>query len=212
LSVDILKVVEKLGVTVGFTMSSDIIWTFLESHITSRQIQLTLASGLTIPIIKSIREIGSNSCSVTSQNFGCFCREENFVLVWEDSMEALLSHAAELEQTLIQQMFDAPDAAQATSMPRPRASRYASLYVQKNDSTGTLPMAPAVLEKLDRIQAAIDQEDSAGKVYDPEKAKDNDLERPFLLGHGIMISLAIILVIVVEMACVAKVWSRPNPI
>jgi hypothetical protein len=212
LNADVLKAAEKLGVAFAITISSEIIWSLLENHLTPRQTQLTFASGLSIPIVKSIRDIGSESCSVTSINFCCFCREENFALVWEDSLEAILSHGAELERVLFQQILDGPEAGPATTIPPPRASGHASLYAPKNDLTGTLPLNPAVLEKLDVIQAALDQEDSAGKMYDPEKAKHDDLDRPFLLGHGIMVSLAIILVIVVEMACVAKVCSLLNVI
>jgi hypothetical protein len=65
---------------------------------------------------------------------------------------------------------------------------------------------PAMNEKLEVINAAIDKEDNEHKHYDPEKG-DKDLERPFLLTHAFVIGLAMILVVVVEMACVAKVIS-----
>ena len=43
------------------------------------------------------------------------------------------------------------------------------------------------------------------KLYDPERDGTGVPTRPFLLTHAVMIGLAMALVVVVEMACVAKV-------
>lgn len=69
----------------------------------------------------------------------------------------------------------------------------------------TSPGDPIVNEKVGVIQAAIEQEEMGDKVYDPEKDVN---ERPFLLIHACVIGLAMILVVVVEMACVAKLLQE----
>ena len=67
---------------------------------------------------------------------------------------------------------------------------------------------PATNEKLGIVHAALEKEELGNKHYDPEKQKDEDFQRPFLLTHAITIGLAMILVVVVEMACVAKLLTE----
>jgi hypothetical protein len=71
-----------------------------------------------------------------------------------------------------------------------------------------MQMDPATNEKLGIVQAALEKEELGNKHYDPEKQKDEDFERPFLLTHAIMVGLAMVLVVVVEMACVAKLLTE----
>ena len=68
---------------------------------------------------------------------------------------------------------------------------------------------PVTNEKISAIQTAIELEEQGDKVFDPEKDGDEAPPRPFLLTHAIIIGLAMVLVIVVEMACFAKVggWN-----
>jgi hypothetical protein len=54
----------------------------------------------------------------------------------------------------------------------------------------------------------LEKEERGNRHYDPEKQKDEDFQRPFLLTHAITIGLAMILVVVVEMACVAKLLTE----
>jgi hypothetical protein len=67
---------------------------------------------------------------------------------------------------------------------------------------------PATNEKLGIVHAALEKEELGNKHYDPEKQKDEDFQRPFLLTHCIMVGLAMVLVVVVEMACVAKLLTE----
>jgi len=60
-------------------------------------------------------------------------------------------------------------------------------------------------EKANRVQAAVEKEEMGNKIYDPERDGTGVPTRPFLLSHAVMIGLAMALVVVVEMACVAKV-------
>jgi hypothetical protein len=71
----------------------------------------------------------------------------------------------------------------------------------------TTPGDPAVNEKVTVIQAAIEQEELGDKAYDPEKDQGVP-KRPFLLTHAMTVGLAMILVVVVEMACLAKLLQE----
>jgi len=60
-------------------------------------------------------------------------------------------------------------------------------------------------EKMGIIETAIEKETEGEKAFDPEKDGHEAPRRPFLLNHAIMVGIAMCLVVVVEMACVAEV-------
>jgi hypothetical protein len=72
-------------------------------------------------------------------------------------------------------------------------------------SGGSLPEDPAIIERISVIQTAFEREEQGDRVFDPEKEGQEAPKRPFLLTHALIIGLAIVLVVVVEMACIAKV-------
>lgn len=63
---------------------------------------------------------------------------------------------------------------------------------------------PQSSEKFEIIQSAIAVEEEGDRAYDPEKDGKEAPKRPFMLTHAICISFAIVLVVVVEMACIAS--------
>lgn len=69
-------------------------------------------------------------------------------------------------------------------------------------------MDSVTTEKISIVHAALEKEELGNKHYDPEKQKDSDFNRPFLLTHAVMVGLAMVLVVVVEMACVAKLLTE----
>ena len=79
------------------------------------------------------------------------------------------------------------------------------------DRLSTFPMAAISYnnskefsEKIDVIETALAKEDEGDRAFDPEKDGLEAPKRPFLLTHALLVSLAVILAVVVEMACVAK--------
>lgn len=59
-------------------------------------------------------------------------------------------------------------------------------------------------EKVQVIETAITKETDP-KAYDPEKDGVAPPTRPFLLNHAASVGVAMALVVVIEMACIAKV-------
>jgi hypothetical protein len=63
---------------------------------------------------------------------------------------------------------------------------------------------PQSSEKFEVIQSAIAIEEEGDRAYDPEKDGKEAPQRQFMLTHAVCISLAMVLVVVVEMACIAS--------
>ena len=71
---------------------------------------------------------------------------------------------------------------------------------------------PQSTEKFEIIQSAIAVEDEGDRAYDPEKDGKEAPPRPFMLTHAITISFAIVLVVVVELACIASKSRKHVPL
>ena len=59
-------------------------------------------------------------------------------------------------------------------------------------------------EKYDVFKSAIAREEEGDRAYDPERDGTEAPKRPFMLTHAVCIALAMVLVVVVELACVAS--------
>jgi hypothetical protein len=100
LSSNIVEAVERLGVPAAFTMSSEVVSTLLD-QITPLQTEVALASeGFTVPIVKSVTQVGIPNGRVSPAHWVCLCREEKCLLVWADSVKNLLQHGSDVEAKL----------------------------------------------------------------------------------------------------------------
>ncbi len=94
---NIVKAVERLGVSTAFTMSSEITHALLQ-QITPFQSELSLdPRGLVLPIVDSVKDLGSSMSTVTKEAYMCLCRNERFVLLWSDSVQGILAHGNDVE-------------------------------------------------------------------------------------------------------------------
>jgi len=101
LNSDLVHAVERLGVAVAFTMSSEITRSLLQ-QVTPFQTELSLdPRGFSLPIVNSVRDLGTEKCSVKSDDYICLCRNEKLVLVWGDSAEGILAHGTDVETKIL---------------------------------------------------------------------------------------------------------------
>jgi hypothetical protein len=101
LNADIVRAVERLGVAVAFTMSSEIVWSLAEK-MTPFQTELALdKAGSVLPIAKSVRDIGTPRCIATRESYVCYCRQERFILIWASTVPNILAHGSDVEATLL---------------------------------------------------------------------------------------------------------------
>lgn len=218
LDTQILKVVERLALPVAFTMSSEITSLLLQ-QISPFQTEITLdPRGLILPVVNSVREIGLERPDVTRESYFCLCREEKYVLVWSDSANVVITHGQDVEARLLGSIWGS---GLPTSGPvRPTSNATPPSIVRSNmtppphhgplfpiNTSGTATPAQ-MSEKISAIQIAIEREEQGDKIFDPEKEGAEPPKRKMHLMHAVTVGLAMILVVVVEMACVAKLLTQ----
>lgn len=206
LNPDLVGAVEKLNVTVAFTMSSEITHALLQ-QITPFQTELSLdPRGFVLPIASSIKDIISGRLSVPRDAYVCLCKEERMVLVWGDTVPGILAHGTDVETRLLGLVWGSHipshnsvamqspgvpvQSQQASSHGPQRSSMYrSSMYPISAPMTGPLPSEMS--EKIGAIDRAIEVEELGDQAYDP--AKEAELpERPFLLVHAVTIGIAMV--------------------
>lgn len=229
LSSTVRDAVDRLAAPVAITMSSDITEALLQI-LTPFQTDIQLSSALTLPVVQSVVDIALPTSGVTSNTFACVCRRESMLLLWSSSVQTIMDHAADVEMKLLSMLWGEQVPKRKTSII-PRFSQLTSgnFFSRKSWSNGsTAPRMPAkparayVLddttkekmavgvydEKVAIIEAAINKETEGDKVFDPEKDGLAPPKRPFLLNHAISVAVAMTLVVIVEMACVAKLLQE----
>ncbi|KAF2738394.1 hypothetical protein EJ04DRAFT_486221 [Polyplosphaeria fusca] len=217
LNPDLVNAVEKLGAAVAFTMSSEITQGLLQ-QVTPFQTELSLdPRGFVLPVVNSVKDIASPRSNVTRDSYVCLCRQERMVLVWGDTVPGILAHGTDVETRLLSLVWGSHIPSHNTVSPYQQAPALHSHHPSSHDRTRssvfpisapmTGPLPSEMSEKIGAIDRAIEVEEMGDKAYDPEK--DAELpERRFLLVHAITIGIAVILVIVVEMACLAKLITE----
>lgn len=97
----VVSAVEVLGITVAFTMSSDIVGQILH-QIPPLQTEISLDSrrAAVLPIIDSIKDIGSRRVTVNRDSCMCLCRNERFLLLWSSSVHGIVTHGTDIEARL----------------------------------------------------------------------------------------------------------------
>ncbi|KAF1811332.1 hypothetical protein P152DRAFT_515290 [Eremomyces bilateralis CBS 781.70] len=210
---DIVKAVERLGVTAAFTMSSEITQALL-NQTTPFQTEIPLdPRGVALPIVDSVKSIATGKCTVTRDAYICLCRAEKFVLVWGDTAQGILAHGTDVENRLLGIVWGEQVATPDTQLSPYRTSlaptRQSTLRMHSGIPSGYhTPDDPIISEKVGVIQAAIKREEEGDQAFDPEKDGDAPPKRQMLLTHAVIIGLAMVLVVVVEMACLAKLITE----
>lgn len=201
LNPDLVSAVEKLNVTVAFTMSSEITFALLQ-QVTPFQTELSLdPRGFVLPVANSVKDIVSGKSSVTRDNYVCLCRQERMVLVWGDTVPGILAHGTDIETRLLGLVWGSHipshNSISVFQQGQPMQSLQPSTHGRTRSSmfpisapmTGPLPSEMS--EKIGAIDRAIEVEELGDQAYDP--AKDKELpERPFLLVHAVTIGIAMV--------------------
>jgi hypothetical protein len=95
------RVLQSFNCKAAFTMSSEITSALID-QISPLQTDLQVhPRGLKIPIVQSLAELASGTAAVTKKSYMCILREERVVLLWNDSVEGILTHGTDVEGILV---------------------------------------------------------------------------------------------------------------
>ena len=203
LNPDLVGAVERLGVPVAFTMSSEIIYALLH-QVGPLQTDLSLdPRGFVLPVVQSVKEIAIENSLVSRESYVCLCRHERLVLVWGETVPSILAHGTDVETKLLglvwgsqinvpgrQSVAPYHQAPQMHSEhPSSHGRTRSSMFPISAPMTGPLPSEMS--EKIGAIDRAIEVEEMGDKIYDPEKEGALS-ERKFLLIHAVTIGIAMV--------------------
>jgi hypothetical protein len=98
---DFYRVLQSFNCKAAFTMSSEITAALID-QISPFQTELQIQPrGLKIQIVQSLAELASGTTAVTKKSYMCILREERVVLLWNDSVEGILTHGTDVEGILV---------------------------------------------------------------------------------------------------------------
>ena len=98
---DFYRVLQSFNCKAAVTMSSEITSALLD-QIGPFQTELQVAQrGMKIQIVQSLAELASGTTVVTKKSYMCILREERVVLLWNDSVEGILTHGTDVEGILV---------------------------------------------------------------------------------------------------------------
>jgi len=103
---NLYKVLQSLNCKCAFTMSSEITSALLD-QISPFQTEISIQPrGIKIDIVRSLSHLATGKTLVTKKSYMCILREERVVLVWNDSVEGILTHGQEVEGLLVGIVMD----------------------------------------------------------------------------------------------------------
>jgi cellulose synthase/poly-beta-1,6-N-acetylglucosamine synthase-like glycosyltransferase len=224
LNTGVVQAVEQLGVPVAISMASEFTDALFQ-QLAPFQTEVNLAvTGPIVPVVRSVNEIHGETAAALKEAYMCLCRDQRILLIWGPSVESIVAHGTDVEGRIVSHIWGAPiqpapvhhnpyrfssSGAQTPAAQTPGRDSSTiearKSYFLEMAAPGYNPAHGSVMdEKLGVIQAALEKEEQGDKAFDPENESQEAPKRPFMLIHACMIGLSIILCIVVEMACVAK--------
>ena len=97
----LLAAIQRINATIAFTMMTETT-SIITSQLAPGQTELILPNGYQVQIIESYADIvGSHSNMVKKYQYAALIREEHLLLVWNDDLNAILNHAADVEGKLL---------------------------------------------------------------------------------------------------------------
>ncbi|KAH8676512.1 glycosyl transferase family group 2-domain-containing protein [Tricladium varicosporioides] len=193
-----------MNAKVGLTMSSDITES-LFAQVSPFQEDLHLGPRAKIPVIQSLDALCQGEFEIDPRAYACLLREERVVLLWNETVEGILAHGADVEDKLMAHVWGSHISTPYTPYSYGSYARQSS---QGIESSGTSISGKVLDEKHLAIQAAIELEERGDDHFDPNTESAAPPPRPFLLLHASVIGVSVALVVFVEMLCISKLLTE----
>lgn len=97
---DFLEALRLMDAKVGLTMSSEITEN-LFAQVSPFQEDLQLGPRTRIPVVQSLEQIITSQVEIDHNAYACLLREERIVMLWNDTVEGILAHGADVEDKLM---------------------------------------------------------------------------------------------------------------
>jgi hypothetical protein len=229
----IVAAVEYLQQNVAVTIRSGTVSALLEQTVNiSGEITLS-RSAPPIQLVNHAGQIVNFPVASHPDGVMFLCKRERVLLLCAEDSQDLLQFCGELEDLIVAHLWgnptkvrphslhakSRPHSLYAKSRPqsihsnvdRSRDSDIQKLRGSRTLSANLLPYLSSsalkdesVVEKLNIIQTAVEKEELGDKVFDPAVEGQEAPERKMLLNHALIVGASIVLVVVVEMACIAQ--------
>ncbi|KAE9371529.1 hypothetical protein N431DRAFT_545756 [Stipitochalara longipes BDJ] len=198
-----LQALGMVSARVGLTMSSEITES-LFAQITPFQTDLQLGPRIKVPIIQSLDSVVGGHVDLPEKAFACLLRDERIAMLWSDSVEGIISHAADVEDKLMDHVWGSHIGTPVT----PYSFRWSPQPHGVHSSSHSSISSPVLDEKHLAIQAALELEERGDDYFDPNTESATAPPRPFLLLHACVIGVSMALIVFVEMLCVSKLLTE----
>ncbi|KAH7031442.1 glycosyl transferase family group 2-domain-containing protein [Microdochium trichocladiopsis] len=215
---------EKLKLTAAFTMRCEVAQHVLEK-LKPGQTEMAMGGHDTIlPVVESLHELATTDTSVVKRDYACLVRQEGVVLLWAQSMDGLMQHASQMEDTLMGSLWGVamPTRRMMRGMDSmsPRRSVAPSLapsdYAPSRDlNSFAVPTVPSTYHYTsDKAFMGTNTPQVDVKTLDTDEmsvldAEDQEalgpIKRPFILTHSLMIGLASCLIIAAQSVEVGQI-------
>ncbi|KAK7885195.1 hypothetical protein LTR67_010686 [Exophiala xenobiotica] len=204
----------------AMTMRSGAVLAMLEQCPGGRSEMMLGTSGVTLHVVDSVSDMLDFPADTRPDTNLFLCSKERFLFVLAGHGQALLRRGWYVEDLLIGHLYgnqglagySPPPSTVSRSTGHSRSNRS---WDSRRTNTQIVPYLPqsalqdaVVQEKINVIHNALEKEEQGDKVFDPEKEGQEAPRRKMLLNHAIMVGFAMILVVVVEMACIAKMVTE----
>ncbi|KAK5022239.1 hypothetical protein LTS07_010319 [Exophiala sideris] len=209
----LLDVIRQLRVPAAMTMRSKTVVVLLNEILSNQSMTKIDLSGVTLHIVETVADINKTLMNFRPYQTVYLCKSEGFLLTFAEHGQALLKRGSYVEDLMIGYLFgglgsgpepntDLAPIIHPVNKPLPTIQPSIAQFLPD------LPQAAfrdvAWQEKVNAIQVAINKEQQGDEAFDPEKDGQEAPQRKFLLNHAIMVGFAMVLTVVVEMACIAK--------
>lgn len=176
----LLVAVQRLNVGVALTMRPSMLESILNT-LSPGQTILRMKDGSQLQIVPSVAHI--NLSSVKKFQYCCLVRQERMVLVWQDQINQILSHASRVEEKLLAYVwgdFSIP------SMHSHPASAATSVF---RESIMSVPAS----QMDEKLPGSAFETTSIEQLDKDEVERPESLDRPVMLHSAIFVGLGVLL-------------------
>lgn len=212
----LVEAVKHLGASYAATVRSGAVRCLLDQATAVHGEILLSRLGPSVRVVNHITQVLKYNVDPRMDSAMFLCKKEKILLICSAQAQKLIRHGADIEDMIFSYLLGVPQMkgnsrSLRASSDSPRDVEFGRSRNSRTISTQLLPYLPqsalqnsSVMEKLNIIQTAVEKEQQGDKAFDPEREGEEAPKRKMLLNHALVVGASIVLVVVVEMACIAK--------